>query len=57
MLNETHDYDEYGHKLEVLNEWRMHTEPLWDSESDSADSDDYDDTSSEHYNTDSEIDY
>ena len=39
MLDETNDYDEYGYKLECLNEWRMHTEPLWDLESDSSDSD------------------
>ena len=68
MLQETDDYDEYGYKLECLNEWRMHTEHEWDVESDSDRYDwieeeiliglpsDYSDTSSEHYNPDSEPD-
>ena len=38
MLDESGDED-YLYKLECLNEWRMHIEPLWDIESDSSDSD------------------
>ena len=72
MLVETNDYDEYGYKLECLNEWRDFTADHWDLESDwdrESDSDRNDwieedfltafnrFTSSEHYNPDSEIDY
>ena len=70
MLDETCDYDEYGYNLECLYEWQSLTEVEWDLQSDffrnDSDSDRndwieeelligfYSDTSSEHYNPDSD---